>query len=58
MTYDEAVMVARIESENGYVQHVNRIQKLGTNIIEYIVSDWFDDTTVASFENGYERNGK
>jgi hypothetical protein len=39
---------ARIESQNGYVQHVNR-----TALGSFIVSDWYDaDVTVASFENG------
>ena len=40
---------ARKDSENGYVQHVNYLQ--GET---YVVSDWYDGSTVASFENGRE----
>lgn len=47
---------ARIESQNGYVQHVNRSCVVGYGVpttYRYTVSDWYDsDTTIASFENG------
>ena len=42
---------AKEESENGYVQHVNK------GLYGYYISDWYDaDETVASYENGIELN--
>lgn len=57
MTYDEAIEKARLESEAGYVQHVNRAEyQQGESEIVYTVSDWYDcDATVISFENGKEK---
>ncbi len=49
MTLEEAIEKAREESKNGYVQHVTRI-----SYGEYIVSDWYCEDTVTSFENGKE----
>lgn len=48
MTLLEACETARIESLKGYVQHVNK------GMGYYYVSDWYSDTTVASYENGYK----
>lgn len=61
MTKLEAITKARLSSQNGYVQHVNRVCLLFSQECErielddnYTVSDWCDDTTVASYENGKE----
>lgn len=60
MTLKDAINAARIESRNGYVQHVNRHTPItshdGTEPdVEYVVSDWYNsNTTVASFEGGLE----
>ena len=57
MSYNEAINKARKLSKNGYVQHVNRIviaDRYDFSGYYYIVSDWYDDTTVISFENGRE----
>lgn len=64
MTLETARTKAKIESQNGYVQHVNKLDPAtsderyrGKNDpnADYLVSDWYDsDTTVASFENGRE----
>jgi len=44
---------ARMNSEEGYVQHVNKTKD------GYEVSDWYDDdTTVYSYENGEEINNR
>lgn len=44
---------ARMNSEEGYVQHVNKTEN------GYEVSDWYDsDTTVVSYENGEEINNR
>ena len=44
---------ARMSSEEGYVQHVNKTKD------GYEVSDWYDDdTTVYSYENGEEINNR
>ena len=48
MSLDIARQCACQDSRTGYVQHVNRSR------VGYIVSDWFDNSTVASFENGRE----
>ena len=48
LSLDLARLRAETESKAGYVQHVNR------TTAGYIVSDWFDGSTVASFENGRE----
>lgn len=49
MNLHEAITKAKLESMQGYVQHVN----LTNGGKSYIVSDWYDsDTTVASYENG------
>lgn len=47
MTFIQAKRKAKAESEAGYVQHVNRLHEGG-----FTVSDWFGDSTVASYENG------
>ncbi len=59
MKLKEAKEKARIESLNGYVQHVNIAGKWvnkseGKTELDYKVSDWFCDSTVASYENGKE----
>lgn len=38
-------------SKNGYVQHVNKSPSGA-----YYLSDWYDASTVASFENGRRLN--
>ena len=44
---------ARMNSEEGYVQHVNKTEN------GYEVSDWYDsDSTVVSYENGEEINNR
>jgi hypothetical protein len=44
---------ARMNSEEGYVQHVNKTED------GYEISDWYDDdTTVYSYENGEEINNR
>ena len=48
---EDAKEEARRESENGYVQHVNKSSH------GYSISDWYDaDSTVASYENGEQIN--
>lgn len=49
MTEQCAREQARRSSEEGYVQHVNR-----NTDDSYSVSDWCDNSTVASYENGRE----
>ena len=51
MNLKEATDKARIESLNGYVQHVQCLDHAVYGK-RYIVSDWYDGTTVASFMNG------
>ena len=57
MTIEQAIKQARERSENGYVQHVNRVTCGDICNVPfkayYIVSDWYDnEVTVISFENG------
>lgn len=53
MTLAEAMKKAEAESRNGYVQHVNRTYNPNRPKEEnFYVSDWYDSSTVASFENG------
>jgi hypothetical protein len=62
MTLEEAITKAREESRNGYVQHVCKFDPAkadaryrGIDVnpnADYIVSDWYDGSTVVSFENG------
>lgn len=57
MTLIEATEKAKLESKNGYVQHVNcdiYYNQDGTITHNYVVSDWYDNSTVISFENGRE----
>lgn len=44
---NRAMAKAQLESRNGYVQHVCKLPSGN-----YAVSDWYDSSTVASFENG------
>jgi hypothetical protein len=59
MTLEQAMEKARIESLNGYVQHVNKSSHAylgGQPAKDYVVSDWYDfELTVASFENGVKK---
>lgn len=65
MTKAQAMEKAERESRGGFVQHVNatrcdQCRADGNSALichkagggEYVVSDWFDGLTVASFENG------
>lgn len=62
MTLVDAMRMAEVESRGGFVQHVCKLDPAkadaryrGVNVdpnADYIVSDWFDDSTVASFEDG------
>lgn len=62
MRLSDAMRKAEAESRNGYVQYVCKLNPKkadaryrGVDVDpndDYIVSDWLDDTTVASFENG------
>lgn len=63
MTLDAAKAKARRESRHGYVQHVNRASwtlrayppaDRSKDGDDYIVSDWCDASTVASFYKGKE----
>ena len=57
MSYADAIDKAREESKKGYVQHVNQVTNhinSYASYIQYVVSDWLDDSTVISFENGKE----
>jgi hypothetical protein len=53
MELESAKDEAKMSSEEGYVQHVNKTEN------GYEVSDWYDsDTTVVSYENGEEINNR
>jgi hypothetical protein len=55
MTLEQASAKAKEESRNGYVQHVcRRVESLTPYVVFYIVSDWYDSSTVVSFECGRE----
>jgi hypothetical protein len=59
MTLEEAITKAKDNSRNGYVQHVCKMNPESAKYRgveagreDYVVSDWYDGTTVVSFENG------
>lgn len=64
MTFQDACDKAREDSKNGYVQHVCQLNVLTSDRRyrspfinpneDYIVSDWYDSSTIKSFENGKE----
>jgi hypothetical protein len=63
VTLRQALDHARQESKNGFVQHVNRVGPVfsrgpmrdpNPREYQYLVSDWYDASTVKSFENGRE----
>lgn len=57
--YQTALQKARDQSLDGCVQHVNAILDKDDNgtprIAGYKVDDWYDGTTVASFESGWPK---
>lgn len=59
MTLQAATDIAREQSKSGCVQHVNRVCRWdvyeGKKVPEYHVSDWYDGTTVTSFEGGRQK---
>lgn len=47
------IMAQKISESESCVQHVNA-QMFRGELVGYSVSDWYDETTVCSYENGVE----